>query len=469
MTTSRNILLIVIFFFTTFGIQAQKLRPVITKLVDSIAKYNELEQEHVGYAGITTNQYENFIKLRNKATTEELLLLLENKNSVVKGYASWALADNKYTKLHEVLETFLNSGEIAPTQHGCIVSRNELASEFYYRVYYQRYENELSTSDSIFFYNQLVQMDSVILYSKKDTRLLRTALGNNNANPKTYDRIKQLAEKKYNAAGLVALAKYKKQSDIPFIIDKGKSSFLAISSFPDNAFFDFLLSYKSQERSLDYFLAVSSFKNESARDVLTDIYPSCDSAQLIELYEGLIDNYCALYQDLILKIWEEQKTIDWAGTQQLIADSPQKASKAFAAGLLTDKRFNLLEINEKYGTKDSILKGMLRVITKYDNELILPICNKNLQTARFSSLIVFLTYINENKLTATSASILQRLKGKNQAYEIFHLMDSLLLFNDVESKKELTAILITNQKDWDWGNWSDAFRKTFNANDIQIQ
>ncbi len=451
----------------TFQVSGQNIRSEIKNIVQKIEKYNELESEHVGYAGITTDQYRNFEKLRDKATIDELLELLKHRNSVVKGYSGWALADKMYSNLADILAEFLRTGEAATTQHGCIISKGDLATEFYNRVYYQHFNN-LSVNDSLFFQSQILQLDSVILYLNKDTRLLYTALENNNGNPKTYDRIKVLAEKKNNSKALVALSKYEKQIDIPYLIRQGKTAFLAISVFPDNAFWNFLLDYQTKEKSLDYFLAVSSFKNEPAIKILNDIYSSCDSAQLNELDEALIKNYCALYQDLILKIWEEYKTIDLTITQRLISDCPEKSSKSFAKGLLTDKHFNLLQLDYNYGTDGSILPLMLQTISKYDNDLMLSICNKNIHTAQFTNLEPFLDFIKANKVSQTTSSLLQRLQEKNQAFEIFHMTETLLSFNNSETNKTLSEILISNQKDWDWGNWSEHFRTLFKAHDIKI-
>ena len=101
--------LIIILTFCTFQISGQNIRPEIKKLAQEIEKYNLFESKHVGVAGTTTDQYRNFEKLRDKATHEELLQLLEYKNSVVKGYSSWALADKMYPKLADIFIFFLRS------------------------------------------------------------------------------------------------------------------------------------------------------------------------------------------------------------------------------------------------------------------------------------------------------------------------------------------------------------------------
>ena len=230
----------------------------------------------------------------------------------------------------------MNSKETVSTQNGCIGSQDELASEFYYRVYYQNYSNELSVSDSIFFLNQIQKMDSVILYFDNETTLLNIALKNNNGNENTYKRIRQLAERE-NILALAALAQYKKQDDIPFLIHFGEKSFLAISYFPDNAFEDLLLQYKNTNKSLEYFLAISSYRNVFALSLLKKIYQYCDSVQINLLDEALVKNYSPQYQDLILEIWEKYKTIDYTITQKLLLDCPTKSSASFAKGLMSSK------------------------------------------------------------------------------------------------------------------------------------
>ncbi|MDR2868738.1 MAG: hypothetical protein LBV46_04270 [Bacteroidales bacterium] len=81
---------------------SSKIHSQIDSLVNKIAKYNVLESKHVGIAGMTTIQYENFIKLRDTATINELTDLLKHKNPVVKGYAGWALVDKKSSNISDM-------------------------------------------------------------------------------------------------------------------------------------------------------------------------------------------------------------------------------------------------------------------------------------------------------------------------------------------------------------------------------
>ena len=462
-------IIIFILTFLSFQIRAQEIKPEILEIAQKIEKNNILESEHVGIAGETTDQYRNFIKLRDEATIDELIELLKFKNSVVKGYVSWALADKKYIALYEILTEFLITGEKVTTQDGCVIYENDLASEFYSRVFYQHFHNKLTSSDSLFFKMQVQQLDSVILYSNKKNNLLSQSLNNNNANPKTYDRIKELAKLKNNSSALVELAKYRKQSDIPFFIKQGKNSFLAISVFPNNAFWSFLLGYKSQEKSLEYFLAISSFKNKSAIEVLSDIYKSCNSMQLIALDEALIKNYCVLYQDFILKIWENHKIIDLTITQRLIADCPEKASLGFAKGLQNNNEYKFIALSDNYGTKDSILPLLLNNVEKYNPILLIDICRKNIEYSKFMELATILNYVAKHQFSETIPEILGRLNKKNISFEIFHLTETLLSFENDEANKELVKILTTKKEDWDSDNWSGHFRELFKEKNVKIE
>ena len=256
----------------------------------------------------------------------ELEELLQHKSSAVKGYASWALADRKYADLASILAEYLRTGETTTTMHGCIVSDGDLATELYDRVYDQYIDRKLSSEDSMFVRSQIHKLDSVILYSGYDTPLLNRALENNNGDLATYDRIKRIAYDRKSAMALVALAEYRRQDDIPFIIEQGKNSFRAVSVFPDRSFWSFLMGYRSTERSLEYYLAVASYKDANALRILEDMCNDSD-LHVNGLDEALIKNYCPLYQDLILRLWAEHKTIDITVTRRLIADCPERSAK----------------------------------------------------------------------------------------------------------------------------------------------
>jgi len=461
-------IIIICFIILVTSCKTEKTKPEIEQLVQLLEKCNILEYEHVGMDGHTTVQYKNYIKLREKATIKELLSLLRHRNSVVKGYASMALADRKYPKLYEIITPFLESGETVETQSADMVFDQELTEILYYRVFNQNDNIKSTIKDNLFFSLQSQKLDSVIICSKKSKgSLLEVALENSNINPNLYTRIKELSLQK-NKYAITALAKYKKQEDIPLLIGLGENSLLAISYFPDKGFWNFLLKYKESNKSLDYFMAIASYRNMNAEKLLSDIYSTCDSIAINSLVEALIKNYCVIYQSLILKIWENSKTIDLTGTMKLIKDCPQKASLSFSKGLLNSKAYNFLELDSNYGTKDSIMPLMIETIAKYDKGSLLEICNKNIENADFMELSSVLDLIKKNHIVGTKQNLLKRLKTKNFPFDIFQITETLLSFKDSNTNNKLILILREKRNDWDSGNWSEAFRELLAKNKLEL-
>lgn len=460
---------LIILTLLTFQAGAQTVRPEIDSLVKKIAEGNVLESEHIGYGGEPSTQYQIFIELRDKATMKELINLLKHKNNVVKGYASWALVDRKYQKLSDILLRFLNKDYKVIAQDGCIEAKEDLANAFYYRVFYQKHYNDLSVEDSLFFRSQLEELDHVILHSRRKTTLFNKALENNNQNPKNYEIIRKLAKKqKKNSAILIALAKYKKQSDIPFFIQQGKNAFSAIAMFPDTAFWEFLMNYQSEERSLDYFSAIASFRNDSALSVLNNIYKDCDSVQVNNLAKALINNYCTSYTDLILEIWEKDAIISHTVIEKLIMDAPEKAASSFAKGLLNGKKYIFISANY-FDNGNSIIPMMLDHIFIYNPTLSTELCIENIKRLESFELMELLNIIEKNQMIETIPAILDRLKEKNFAIDIFHLTETVLYFNDSSANAELVKILKARQENWDWGDWSESFKELFEKKQIKFE
>ncbi len=454
---------------TLFG---QDLKPDTKKLVKKLIDVNELQHKHVSYSGQTTDQYYNFLKLRDNATTSELISLLDHNNSVIKGYASWALADNKYSGLDQVLFKFLQAKETVKTFNGCIVSRDELASEFYYRVVYQHYENNISRKDSLFFAEQIKILDSVIVYHFENSSLFEQALSHNNANPANYDRVKELAFQNKNKQAIIELAKYNKPNDIDGLKKLGKKSFLAISYFPDERFWSFLENYFDKEKSLELFLAVASFKSDKSNQVLstffTQLADTKDTALVDNLDRALIKHYCSSYQDLLLTIWEKYKFIDISATRNLIADNPLKASGGFTKGLLNNTSFKFIVFDYEYEFKDSILPLMLRTVLTYDRDKLFDICSSNIKSTEFTDLDIFLKFARENKIGGLEGILVDKLAQQHTAFDIYQLTETILSYNKPDLKQQTIEILKANKTSWDWGNWSGHFQKLFKTYNIKV-
>lgn len=417
---------------------------------------------------MTSEQYRNFEELRNQSTIDELLELVQHKNSVVKGYSSWALADKMYPNLATILAGFIQTGETATIQSGCLVFTDNLASVLYHRVFYQHVHDPLSEEDSLNYQTYIQRLDSVVIYSNTKTSLLGDALSNNNGNPQTYDRIRELAFNRKNSNAIEALGVYQRKEDVDDFKRLKKHSFPAIAKFPNTAFWEFLLSFKDEKSSLQYLMALSAFKTRESALELRELSQSMNGADIRTLSEAIIKNYCVHYQDLILSIWEQYGLIDFRATTQVSYDIPEKSAKSFSTGLLSNTEFHFVQYNYDYGTSDKILPLMLDQIRVYAPDSIVSICKQHILTADFMFLGSFLKFSKDNLLTETSDEILNRLQQKNRTYEDFHLAETLLSFKNPAHEEEVVTTLRAKQQDWDWGNWSDHFRKLFREHNIEF-
>jgi len=458
-----KITFVFIFQFAAFG---QTLRPELKELIQNIEKENVLNYEAVGIAGIKTEQYQNFENLKKIATNQELLQILKNKDTVVKGYASWALADNKYPNISEILDDFITNKYTVRNQDGCIIDTDDLALIFNQRVYYQNVYNDLSKSDSLFFENQIQKSNEVILTKLKSGFLFDRALLSNRKNPKTYDRIKKLALNDNNNKAIKAFGEYQKESDIETIKNLGVKAFPAISQFPDKSFWSFLQSYKGKIYSEDYFMAISAYKNEESEILLQDILEKTPLDSIYNIHKSVMQNYSPIYVNILYSIWKKRSLIDHKATKLLIENNPQKAAKSFSEVLLSPDKLRFVEYNHEYGTNEKILPLMFGVIEKYEKAKVQEICKIQIPISDFTRLSFFLKIAEENNFKECSLPIFERLNQKVNAYEIFHLSETLFSFKDDKINNLLIPILKEKQEKWDWGNWSESFQELFTKNNI---
>ncbi|TKK64103.1 hypothetical protein FC093_23305 [Ilyomonas limi] len=172
----------------------------LSDIVKRIASINEIQSEHIGVAGIESDNYKNYLELKKVANTEDLLNLTDNQNAVVACYASMALADKSYFDLKSVFLKFLSHDRKVSTFSGCIKSKDDISTELYYQ-YWNNVNDKAKWTDKI-----LLQLDSIILYRDNSDWLLMTRALENRVYPASYKkRIEELAFKKGNRESLFYL------------------------------------------------------------------------------------------------------------------------------------------------------------------------------------------------------------------------------------------------------------------------
>ena len=108
-----------------FNLMAQTvtLRPEIEVIVGELEKGNKIETSTIGFAGLPSSLWAEYNMLVEKATHEELLLLLQHKNPAVRCYAFQALVVLKDKNLRSLAENFNNDTASVMIIMGCVISK----------------------------------------------------------------------------------------------------------------------------------------------------------------------------------------------------------------------------------------------------------------------------------------------------------------------------------------------------------
>lgn len=132
----------------------------LTQIVKKISDINEL-QYNEKQSGETYENWANFEKLKKLANTEKFIELIENKNSVVKVYASFGLVDNNYSNIPLIYRKFIENDSIVETADGSCTAVSERISHELYFYYLRKLKKEEICCDKF-----LLQLDSLTLYNK---------------------------------------------------------------------------------------------------------------------------------------------------------------------------------------------------------------------------------------------------------------------------------------------------------------
>ena len=96
-----------------------KISKPILKIVKDIAEKNEIHGDAVSIVAAKTQQYLRFVELHVKASSEELIELVEHPNPAVRGYAFWGLAKRQYEKLEAIILSHAADEQLVYQIEGC--------------------------------------------------------------------------------------------------------------------------------------------------------------------------------------------------------------------------------------------------------------------------------------------------------------------------------------------------------------
>ena len=117
---------ILILQFHSFNMIAQQttaLRTEIQTLADNLEHGNKIETSTIGFAGLPSHLWADYNSLVEKATHDELILLLAHKNPAVRCYAFQALVVLKDKNLRTIANNFNDDTAPVTLVMGCVISK----------------------------------------------------------------------------------------------------------------------------------------------------------------------------------------------------------------------------------------------------------------------------------------------------------------------------------------------------------
>jgi hypothetical protein len=220
------------------------IRPLVDSLVSAIDGENILTSGSVGYAGAEPEQWRRYQLLCSEATDDELSLLTDHKNPVVRCYSFQALAGRKNVDVFPILLNHLDDTAELQTFFGCI-NMTELAGDYFLDVVTPRYIDstlyKLTAQQKRIVDSILLNRPGIKLNAKSNL------LSDLPPREECYTRIKQIAMNEGSSVAVLALARFNRQGDIEFIKqalthDDGEYyAIYAIREFPDSSFFPLLV------------------------------------------------------------------------------------------------------------------------------------------------------------------------------------------------------------------------------------
>ncbi|MBS7563806.1 hypothetical protein KHS38_05270 [Mucilaginibacter sp. Bleaf8] len=223
--------------------QKLQLRPAIQRIVDSMAKYNQVNSSGVGEAGVRTVQWTRYEQLSKTATLPELRALTNHKNPVVRCYALDALSARNDTATFSIVLAHLHDTARVSTFMGCIINSYLVGDYFLNAVI--PYDSTSTGYRLTKHQKQIV--DSILLYDKHMALSAKyNLLYDMNPQAKYYNRVKEIATLEKMPVAIWTLARYRKSSDIGIIRDafndnkdsrKEDYAIRAAIEMPDSSFY----------------------------------------------------------------------------------------------------------------------------------------------------------------------------------------------------------------------------------------
>lgn len=302
---------LLICILSTVCCQGQALRPEIARLAADIAADHFHVSKHIGFGGGTTDQWRRYDTLRNTATREELIVLTDHPGACTRCYAYQVLVERRDTAVFGIAMKHLYDTDTVTTFSGCNIFDEPAGDYFLGLVMFCEGDSCVLDARERRTLDSLMLHDSRVRLRRKSEKLIRIG-----PDPAFYTTIRELVELRNDDAGVVALAKYRKEQDRQFIIRKLSSSSIqdqyyglwAVRHYPDSSFFPYLVEIHTAEvqRGACYnwmllralYEAVPQYRHEAARTLLASTLAMAKDNPALRQHVVFIGNRLSYYEDL---------------------------------------------------------------------------------------------------------------------------------------------------------------------------
>ena len=146
----------------------------ISSIVKKIERSGGYFSKYVGYAGSPSEEYELYLKLKKRASIEDLTRLSYHNDPIVRSYVSLALSEKMtQDEFFPIVLDRLNDTASVTTMSGCIIS-TDIVGDIFVRNFYRKNNTYKKLDSLLFFGDYLIYSDDNIRYSggykKKQSR-----------------------------------------------------------------------------------------------------------------------------------------------------------------------------------------------------------------------------------------------------------------------------------------------------------
>lgn len=458
------------------------------RIVKNIEKVNVLMGSAVGASGMRPKQFENFEELKKNASIEELIMLTNHPNGVVRCYSFWALLPLKNIDLFSIVKSHLGDDTMVQTQFGCIGS-GEKVGDFYIQLVTTHYEDDDTKFLSV---DQLKTLDSLLIYSDNNLNKKIDAILKAEPTESLYPKVRELVIKENNESAVIALSKYKRESDIELIL-KNKdsdedsesgyfSTYKAIQNFPDPRFSPLLEKNLnsildndnvSQEWS-ELYKAIAIYKNEKSLESLTIPFTKVKNQDIKKYHISFVNNAiilhkCKLYDNLLWKIWKEEHIVTLESFKYFLQLNSAKALELSKREFIANYQIKDIEIIPKISKNmftESLEETMLNFILINDKLFAYNLISDKIANETVSNFEIYCKKTSELKDSFFIEPLFKRLKTEDNTYVYLEIVEALIAFKDDSINKRILETRRQNiNMNKDWG--SNSLDKILKKNNIQ--